>query len=408
MKEPLSRRAILASLCGAPFSGCLNFQEAGQPSSTQSSATERDRETRDQSTTQQTTEEATTERETTTNQVELSEMWAADISSRHFAVGSDRVYAAHPDDYVIALDRASGEEQWRSLGNTDFGHVDGYLPSIAVIAPGSVTHVLGRDNDGDEYALFRIAETGDVVERRPLDRVPMGMMMTSDGLMLDLSVEGEHEVSREYSTSHCDYAGGAVEWLDSDLRVTQSIDKPDEACRFDLLDAVGSFALFDGAFIRGFDATTGTQWKRELYSDGGVVQSDGGCFLITLNEGLLRLNPGDGSTVWQFDQYAGGRGIAAGDETVYLAGAGLSAIRTADGTRRWRQSINGTPVADPVVTADGVWVLTEQEIVLFDTVSGELYHRSPSPAMDRHPRLFADEGQVLVTSTAGARVFQVQ
>jgi outer membrane protein assembly factor BamB len=406
----MTRRAALAGILGAGLTGCLQLQQTDGEGTTAATTDAEGTGATETATTQTTEATETTETTETTvaNQVELSEAWTSGLESHNVAVGDELVYAAHPDTGVVAFDRASGERAWTALRDHELGHVSNFLPSLTVLVPTSPAVVLGRNGPADEFGLLQVDDTGAVVGRRDIDGKPSGLAATSAGLLLDVAKSGEHEVERDSSSSYCQYAGGTVEWLGDDLAPVASFQKPAEACQFELLGATGQYAVFSGAYMRGIHGDTGETWQRNTYSEATAVAADGKTFSATGNEGLLRLDQDDGSTLWSFTGYSGARGAATDGDSVYLAATGLSAVSASDGSRRWRTSLDENPVSDPVVTDRGIWLLTGESLALFDPEDGTRLHRSSAPAVDRNVRLLATGSEVVVASEGGISVYDVE
>lgn len=404
MTRRMTRRAAVLGTLGAGLAGCLQLQETDDDATTtpdsQSAAS-----------TLATSERTATETsETTTvveNEVELTETWTSPLAAHAAAVGDAFVYAVRPDTGVVAFDRASGEEAWTVLDDHELGHISGYRSSRNTIVPTDRVHVLGRDSSGDAAAVFQFDAGGTEVARRDVDGTPGGIADTSRGVLLDVARPNDHVVKREDSSTHCEYGGGTVEWLDDSLDATASVSKPESVCRLTLLGSAGRYALFDGAYLRGVHGGTGDLWRRGLSQEDGVVAPDGRTFVASLNEGVLRLDPGDGSTKWSFSGYSGAGRLAVDDDSVYVAATGLAAIRSKDGRRRWRQSLYGNVLASPVVTDRGLWVLTDQSLSLFDTADGARLHQSKAPSVDGAVHFFATGSEVVVASEEGIRVYAV-
>jgi outer membrane protein assembly factor BamB len=402
MDRRLSRRGSIAGLAAAALSGCLQLQQTDDDSA--------DEEPTDQPPDAESspTEATTTTQETTVaDEVTRSEAWQTDNDTQNVALGESRLYVPHPEAGVVAFDRASGEQAWRALADREYEGVSNFLPRRTVVVPGDPTHVLAQKSI-TEHALFQIDDTGSVVGRRVLDAQSSGLAATSAGLLLDTTRANRHEVEREDGTLYCDNGGGAVEWLGGGMEPVASVDKPDAVCGLELLDTAGRYALFDGAYVRGVHADSGLAWKRNQAMDGAAVTADERTFLLTTNEGLLRVDPDDGSTLWSFRGYSGGEGLAAAGDSVYIAGTGLTAVDAADGTRQWRQSIDGTVRASPVVTGRGVWVLTDEVVALFDVEDGSVRHRGPSPDLKESVRFLVDRDQIVVASEAGITLYDIE
>lgn len=130
--------------------------------------------------------------------------------------------------------------------------------------------------------------------------------------------------------------------------------------------------------LRAFDVTDGTErWRydTDAESKGTPAVADGTVY-VTATDGLHAVDATNGEQVFHEPTVTGRWATPATDgERVYAMSRSdgtveLVVLDAADGTERWRQPAPAMDTEPPVVTADSLYIATEDEVVELDPRDG--------------------------------------
>ncbi|MFN3650969.1 MAG: PQQ-binding-like beta-propeller repeat protein [Armatimonadota bacterium] len=290
---------------------------------------------------------------------------------------------------VFAVDVATGEREWRSLGAQEV--VSACLAPAALYATvtreparGAVIRIGLRDGKTNTFTKLPAPPTGLSADERRL------------------YVSDDQRRLRAF-----DLATGALRWT-TQLPWRESR-RPAE---FRIVPVKNGLYLAAEEGELGVDPASGkVLWQRkvryaELYPPL-VVGGD----VITQHGRLARIRVRTGDVVWRGEQ-GGGDGVAVGGVVIHSAGRKLLAYDAATGRKRWRLALRDAgsghyPWGDLPTVTDGRRVWFEGAAMVCLTVDGKEQWRQESPLTGTpvyadSTRLITTDGERLLAYTSGS------
>lgn len=125
----------------------------------------------------------------------------------------------------------------------------------------------------------------------------------------------------------------------------------------------------DGASVHAFDAATGARaWSAPSRAEA-LAYGDGRVFTLS-GRGVTALDAATGAQLWSYEgvELTEGSPVVAGD-TVYAQEQELVALDVANGSERWKTSVDGTS-GDPAVAGDRIFMQGGCTVAALDRRSG--------------------------------------
>jgi outer membrane protein assembly factor BamB len=308
-----------------------------------------------------------------TQERSLQEAWQfsdSALSGTGVAAG-DVIVAGNAEREVVAVDRSSGEERWRSEA---FDDVDASGSRLQPTVAGDLVLVADGDDDTEVVALS--VDDGAERWRVPVDRADNRVDAELAGDVLVLGVDPVQGV---------DPATGRVLWRDGGGLLLETRGGISAMA----LDSDGTTVVTTGTSeLAAFDAATGAvRWRTnlplELFTEDATVLDGVSGIAVAGERVIVALTTGgstidrlqaramsDGSQVWEADvpggagSFAVGEGIAATVQDDQLVARDL-----ATGETRWEAA--GRDGTARVAVGDGVVAAWATRLFLVDAATGE-------------------------------------